>query len=82
MSTPCSVELLRSAVTGKLPPENEIALARHLDECATCRDALDGMVGWTDWCAEAASLLTKDELDEVRQTQMRSADWEILKFWK
>src|SRR4051812_45526326 len=68
MSSACSVELLRSAVTGRLPLENEIALARHLDECATCSDALDGMVRWTDWCEEAPSLLTKDELDEVSQT--------------
>ena len=63
MNTRCSIALLESALAGGLPANDEAALNRHLEECEECGAALERMAGGSAWCAEAASLLTRDELD-------------------
>ena len=65
MTTPCSVDLLESALAGDLPPEREELLHRHLEECEACAAALEQMAGGEAWCQEAAALLTGDELDDA-----------------
>lgn len=63
MNSPCSIELLESALTGNLPAEEETSLHRHLEACEACSAALEQMAGGSAWCQEAAAQLTRDELD-------------------
>jgi hypothetical protein len=63
MSGPCSIELLESAIAGRLPVDKEATLHRHLEECAACSAAIEQLAGGPTWCREAAALLTEDELD-------------------
>ena len=63
MKTPCSIELLQSALAGDLPPDSETLLAEHLETCQACAARLDELAGGDDLCREAATLLAEDELD-------------------
>ncbi|MEX2025759.1 MAG: serine/threonine-protein kinase, partial [Pirellulaceae bacterium] len=63
MTTPCSIVLLESALSGNLPAQDETSLHRHLEECQECSSALERMAGGPAWCLEAASLLAQDDLD-------------------
>jgi serine/threonine protein kinase/WD40 repeat protein len=74
MTSGCSINLLESSLAGSLPASDQAALDRHLDECEACGEALERMAGWASWCEEAASLLTEDELDELRPTR---EDWAV-----
>ena len=65
MTSQCSVTLLKSALAGNMPAEQEASLHHHLEECEACTTALERMAGGTAWCQEAASLLIRDELDDV-----------------
>ncbi|MGD0899700.1 MAG: protein kinase, partial [Thermoguttaceae bacterium] len=65
MTSPCSTELLESALVGELPPEREELLHRHLDECEACGAALAEMAGGAAWRQEAAAMLKGDELDDA-----------------
>ncbi len=69
MNSQCSIELLESALAGNLPPDDEAALNRHLEECQQCGAALERMAGGLAWCQEAATLLTGDELDAAAPGQ-------------
>lgn len=63
MTSPCSLDLLESALAGNLPPEDETALHLHLETCEACGAALERMAGGAAWCQEAAALLSRDDLD-------------------
>ena len=67
MTTPCSPELLESALSGDLPPDREETLHRHLDECESCAAALTQLAGGEAWRREAAAMLSSDEYDEAPQ---------------
>ena len=79
MTTSCSAALLESALVGSLPPEQEEALHRHLEECETCSAALEQMAGGDAWCRETATLLAGDELDETAPApdQWSNADFTV-----
>ena len=55
LNSSCSVELLKSALVGELPPEREETLHRHLDECEACVAALEQMAGGEAGCREVAA---------------------------
>ena len=57
MNSSCSNALLEAVLAGDLPPDDESALARHLEECEACSSALERLAGGPAWCREAASLL-------------------------
>src|SRR5436305_853012 len=63
VNSSCSNALLEAVLAGDLPPDDESALARHLEECEACSSALERLAGGPAWCREAASLLAEDELD-------------------
>ena len=65
MTSPCSEELLKSALAGDLPPEREDQLHRHLEECPACTTALEHMAGGADLWQEAAVMFAGDELDDA-----------------
>src|SRR5262245_11365707 len=77
MNSPCSTELLQSALAGHLPADEEKSLQQHLEECAECSAALEQMAGGTAWCQAAASLLAGDELDEAISAR---DDWSAVDF--
>jgi len=60
MTSPCSAELLQSALAGNLPPDRELWLQRHLEHCAECSTAIEQLAGGTPWCEEVAALLAGD----------------------
>jgi serine/threonine protein kinase len=64
MNQACSTVDLQLALEGRLPPDREQTLYRHLDHCEACRTAMGEMAGLTAWCDNAARLLAGDELDE------------------
>ncbi|MGA2615986.1 MAG: protein kinase [Thermoguttaceae bacterium] len=74
MNTPCSVELLESALAGELPPEREELLHRHLKECETCATALEQMAGGEAGCREAAAMFKSDELDDALSARTEWSD--------
>ena len=74
MTNSCSINLLESAVDGSLQADDEVALQHHLEECESCSAALERMAGWTEWCKEASTLLTEDELDELQPSR---EDWAV-----
>lgn len=59
----CSTDLLAAALAGALPPVDEDALQRHLDECESCAAAMEKMAGGAAWCEEAAVMLNGESLD-------------------
>jgi serine/threonine protein kinase len=63
MTTPCSPELLQSALTGHLPPEREQVLQSHLEECETCTAALEKLAGGAELWQEAAAMFAPDGQD-------------------
>src|SRR5689334_20355904 len=69
MNSSCSLTILKSALAGNLPADDEALLHRHLDECEACAVTLEQMAGGPDWCTEAASLLVVDEMDDAVPTR-------------
>src|SRR5208283_4267081 len=65
MTSPCSVALLESALTGELPPDRAESLNRHLEECEACTAALEQMAGGPALWQEAAAMMAEDELDDA-----------------
>src|SRR5262245_49330071 len=63
MNAHCSIQVLESALAGKLPADEETSLHRHLESCEDCNRALEQMAGGPTWCHEAAALLAGDDLD-------------------
>lgn len=63
MSDHYSVELLKTALAGNLPANDESSLQQHLDSCDECSATLERLVGGAAFCEEAATLLKADELD-------------------
>ena len=59
----CSPAALEAAVAGRLRPEEESRLHRHLEECEDCAAALEKLADGASWRQEVAALLTADELD-------------------
>src|SRR4051794_39812115 len=74
MTNSCSINLLESALDGSLRADDEVALQHHLEECESCSAVLENMAGWTEWCKEASTLLTEDELDELNPSR---EDWAV-----
>jgi serine/threonine protein kinase len=77
MTSPCSRELLESALIGDLPPDREELLERHLDDCEACATMLTQLAGGEAWRREAASMLTADELDEALRAR---EEWSTVDF--
>jgi WD40 repeat protein len=77
VSTQCSMAVLESALAGHLQPEDETSLHQHLEACEACSATLEQMAGGSNWCREAASLLTEDELDAAGPTR---DEWSEVEF--
>jgi serine/threonine-protein kinase len=58
------MSVLESTLAGTLPADEEAALYRHLETCASCSSALERLAGGADWCDEAATMLHDAELNE------------------
>jgi len=65
MKDVCSIELLKAALAGTVSADEEIALAEHLEQCATCSAAMENLAAEPAFCEEAANLLAADALDEA-----------------
>jgi len=61
----CSIDLLKSALTGTLSLGEEASLVRHLDECESCGATIESLAAEPTFFQEAAALLTSDALDET-----------------
>ncbi|HEY2251223.1 MAG TPA: protein kinase, partial [Planctomycetaceae bacterium] len=64
MNDMCSIEMLKSALAGNLSPDEEAAVADHLERCESCSSALESMAAEPVFCREAATLLAADALDD------------------
>lgn len=77
MNQPCSITLLKSALTGSLPADDEAVLHQHLEGCEECGVLLEQMAGGAAWCREAASLLAEGDLGEDATAR---EDWSAVDF--
>ena len=60
---PCDLNRLRLLAEDRLPPDEVVGLEEHLQHCAGCREALDGLVGGEPWLEAVRHYLGSDSTE-------------------
>ncbi len=78
LSNPCDADRLRLLAEDRLPPSAMTALEQHLEECESCRNQLDQLVGKDDWLSSVRQYLGPDSEGQEEGSQELSLSLDFL----